>query len=104
MPLGAARPFHLADLQVCAENPGQLYIHAAWKVALLKGTKTTEQEKFQTTLRPGFRYDLRREKWGEDTRRIHREATNNVKSFQINGAGGGNRTHGLGIMRPSLYH
>ena len=20
------------------------------------------------------------------------------------GAGGGNRTHGLGIMRPSLYH
>jgi hypothetical protein len=21
-----------------------------------------------------------------------------------NGAGGGNRTHGLGIMRPSLYH
>ncbi len=22
----------------------------------------------------------------------------------INGAGGGNRTHGLGIMRPSLYH
>jgi hypothetical protein len=22
----------------------------------------------------------------------------------LNGAGGGNRTHGLGIMRPSLYH
>jgi hypothetical protein len=22
----------------------------------------------------------------------------------FNGAGGGNRTHGLGIMRPSLYH
>src|SRR6266850_4839398 len=26
------------------------------------------------------------------------------KSCEINGAGGGNRTHGLGIMRPSLYH
>ena len=26
------------------------------------------------------------------------------KYFRINGAGGGNRTHGLGIMRPSLYH
>jgi hypothetical protein len=26
------------------------------------------------------------------------------KSEEINGAGGGNRTHGLGIMRPSLYH
>ncbi len=24
--------------------------------------------------------------------------------FAKNGAGGGNRTHGLGIMRPSLYH
>ena len=23
---------------------------------------------------------------------------------RVHGAGGGNRTHGLGIMRPSLYH
>jgi hypothetical protein len=27
-----------------------------------------------------------------------------AKCNEINGAGGGNRTHGLGIMRPSLYH
>jgi hypothetical protein len=26
-----------------------------------------------------------------------------VRGLDI-GAGGGNRTHGLGIMRPSLYH
>jgi hypothetical protein len=26
------------------------------------------------------------------------------KSRRRDGAGGGNRTHGLGIMRPSLYH
>jgi hypothetical protein len=32
------------------------------------------------------------------------DAGNDANSFGINGAGGGNRTHGLGIMRPSLYH
>jgi hypothetical protein len=40
----------------------------------------------------------------EDTRRIRRETQNGIKPFEFNGAGGGNRTHGLGIMRPSLYH
>ena len=33
-----------------------------------------------------------------------RDAKKSAKYFKINGAGGGNRTHGLGIMRPSLYH
>jgi hypothetical protein len=27
-----------------------------------------------------------------------------LSCLRIIGAGGGNRTHGLGIMRPSLYH
>ena len=26
------------------------------------------------------------------------------RGWRVSGAGGGNRTHGLGIMRPSLYH
>jgi hypothetical protein len=34
----------------------------------------------------------------------NRGAEKIAKSTEINGAGGGNRTHGLGIMRPSLYH
>jgi putative oxidoreductase len=37
-------------------------------------------------------------------RLISSESGSRAKSFEINGAGGGNRTHGLGIMRPSLYH
>jgi hypothetical protein len=36
--------------------------------------------------------------------KIRGEAPNRVKSIEMNGAGGGNRTHGLGIMRPSLFH
>jgi hypothetical protein len=32
------------------------------------------------------------------------EKLTNVLPVGWNGAGGGNRTHGLGIMRPSLYH
>ena len=35
---------------------------------------------------------------------VTRLGRNLSKYFKINGAGGGNRTHGLGIMRPSLYH
>jgi hypothetical protein len=29
---------------------------------------------------------------------------NDLRDIGEYGAGGGNRTHGLGIMRPSLYH
>src|SRR6202035_6020439 len=36
--------------------------------------------------------------------RAGQETENRIKSSGCNGAGGGNRTHGLGIMRPSLYH
>jgi hypothetical protein len=43
--------------------------------------------------------------FGDKTRRRKRgQLTKEAKSFEFNGAGGGNRTHGLGIMRPSLYH
>jgi hypothetical protein len=38
------------------------------------------------------------------TRPLREGAQIELKVFKINGAGGGNRTHGLGIMRPSLYH
>jgi hypothetical protein len=41
---------------------------------------------------------------GKIEAKIRGKTLNRVKSFEINGAGGGNRTHGLGIMRPSLYH
>jgi len=46
----------------------------------------------------------------EPQRRVHGGYTKKrtrvipFKSGRRNGAGGGNRTHGLGIMRPSLYH
>ena len=46
----------------------------------------------------------------EPQRRVHGGYTRKkarvilFKSSRRNGAGGGNRTHGLGIMRPSLYH
>ena len=46
----------------------------------------------------------------EPQRRVHGGYTRKkgrvipFKSRRKNGAGGGNRTHGLGIMRPSLYH
>jgi len=46
----------------------------------------------------------------EPQRRVHSGYTRKkarvipFKSRRRNGAGGGNRTHGLGIMRPSLYH
>ena len=46
----------------------------------------------------------------EPKRRVHGGYTEKhrrviaFKSRRKNGAGGGNRTHGLGIMRPSLYH
>jgi hypothetical protein len=33
----------------------------------------------------------------------HEFGSGSLKNPKI-GAGGGNRTHGLGIMRPSLYH
>ncbi len=46
----------------------------------------------------------------ERQRRVHGGYTEKrrrvipFKSRRKDGAGGGNRTHGLGIMRPSLYH
>ena len=46
----------------------------------------------------------------EPKRRVHAGYTEKrarvipFKSRSRNGAGGGNRTHGLGIMRPSLCH
>ena len=46
----------------------------------------------------------------EPKRRVHGGYTKKLarvipfKSKRRNGAGGGNRTHGLGIMRPSLFH
>ena len=38
-----------------------------------------------------------------DTRRIHGAGRNTLNTFRMSGAGGGTRTHDLGIMRPSLY-
>jgi hypothetical protein len=45
-----------------------------------------------------------REKWGLVTRWLRGRIESYLSTFRLSGAGGGNRTHGLGIMRPSLFH
>ena len=48
--------------------------------------------------------EMAREKWGWLRGGYAEWVESYLSTFSMIGAGGGNRTHGLGIMRPSLYH
>jgi integrase len=60
------------------------------------------QEQLEADVRRTWQTHEPQEVHGGYTRKRARVIS--FKSRKRNGAGGGNRTHGLGIMRPSLYH